>query len=147
MHDHCCCGHDHGHDHDHCPQGAPLTPAQEDFLHHLGHHHFLPVARFLVESSAQDDFSSVALAPVYLRAPDEPLESVKRTAAMLLELESAGCLSLDYDCPLEGYPYAEYLESEVYAYFCKTVEEGGGRPGFLGDTPRLELGSIAPAEK
>ena len=145
----CGCGHDHGqhsHSRAHADARAPLTQAQEAFLHHLEHHHFLPVARFLVERSGADDFSSVALAPVYLRAPDEGMEDVKETAAMLLALEEAGLISLDYDYPLEGYPYPEYLESDLYAFFCKTVEEAAGRPGFLGDTPRLELGSIALAE-
>ena len=92
---HCGCGHDHSHTHthdcgcghEHGPAQGELTPAMEDFLHHLHHHRFLPVARFLVESSVEEDFCAVALAPVYLRAPDESMESVKETAAMLLELE------------------------------------------------------------
>ena len=61
-------------------------------------------------------------------------------------LEEKGYLTLDYDYPLEGYPYTEYRQSDLYAYFCRTIEEAKGRPGFLGDTPVLELGSIAPAE-
>lgn len=139
--EHCGCGCEHGHH-----SNGPLTEAQEAFLHELAHHHYLPVARFLVESSVEDDFSSVALAPVYLRGPQETMEWVKETGAMLLELEEKGCLTLDYDYPLEGYPYAEYKESDLYAYFCKTIEEAKGRPGFLGDTPVLELGSIAPVD-
>ncbi|MBE5056334.1 hypothetical protein INF37_10020 [Pseudoflavonifractor sp. DSM 107456] len=149
---HCGCGHDHSHTHthdcgcgyEHGPAQGELTPAMEDFLHHLHHHHFLPVARFLVESSVEEDFCAVALAPVYLRAPDESMESVKETAAMLLELEKMGYLTLDYDYPLDRYSYKEYKESELYAYFCRTVAEGTGRAGFLGDRPVLELGSIAP---
>lgn len=142
--------HEHEHSHDHgCgySRHAGLTEAQADFLYHLEHHHFLPVARFLVESSVEDDFCSQALAPVYLRHPGEGLEAVRETAALLLELERAGLITLDYDCPLEGYDYAEYRDSELFAYFCRTVEEGKGRPGFLGDTPFLELGSIAPAQE
>lgn len=150
VHDeHCGCGHDHGHDHAHDHKhhsGGPLTEAQEAFLHELSHHHFLPVARFLVESTVEGDFSSVALAPVYLRTPEETMEWVKQTGSMLLELEERGYLTLDYDYPLEGYSYTEYRQSQLYAYFCKTIEEGKGRPGFLGDTPVLELGSIAPVE-
>ena len=128
------------------PHGGGLTEAQTAFLHELEHHHFLPVARFLIESSREDDFSSVALAPVYLRGPEESMEWVKETGAMLLELEEKGYLTLDYDYPLEGYPYTEYRQSDLYAYFCRTIEKAKGRPGFLGDTPVLELGSIAPAE-
>lgn len=149
-HEHCgCgCGHDHHHHHDHhpAPHGAPLTEAEAAFLHELSHHRFLPVARFLVESSTQPDFTAVALAPVYLRHAGETMEWVKETGAMLRGLEEKGYLTLDYDYPLEGYPYTEYKESQLYAYFQKTTAEAAARPGFLGDTPVLELGSIAPAQ-
>lgn len=159
MHEHHSCGcgcHDHHHDHhDHhdcCEHHhrngeGELTPAMADFLRHLEHHHYLPVARFLVESSAEEEFCSVALAPVYLRSPDEDMACVKETGAMLLALEEMGYLTLDYDYPLAGYSYKEYNESKLYAYFCRTVAEGAEKNGFLGDTPVLELGSIAPAEK
>ena len=150
MHEHqehcnCSCGHHQEH-HSLHPHGGGLTEAQTAFLHELEHHHFLPVARFLIESSREDDFSSVALAPVYLRGPEESMEWVKETGAMLLGLEEKGYLTLDYDYPLESYPYTEYRQSDLYAYFCRTIEEAKGRPGCLGDTPVLELGSIAPAE-
>lgn len=153
MHNHdescsCGCGHDHSHDHEnHQHTHKELTEIQRAFLHELEHHHFLPVARFLVESTVEDDFCSVALAPVYLRVPEETMEWVKETGKMLLELEEMGYLTLDYDYPLEGYPYTEYKTSALYTYFCDTIEEGKGRPGFLGDTPVLELGSIAPADE
>ena len=131
MHEHhsCLCGrHDRHHDHHGCHDHhrrsgeGELTPAMAGFLHHLEHHHYLPVARFLVESSAEEEFCSVAL-------------------------EEMGYLTLDYDYPLAGYSYEEYNESKLYAYFCRTVAEGAGKNGFLGDTPVLELGSIAPVEK
>ena len=62
------------------------------------------MARFLIESSREDDFSSVALAPVYLRGPEESMEWVKETGAMLLELEKKGYLTLDYDYPWRAIP-------------------------------------------
>ena len=143
----CGCGQEHGDAHMHAAhKTGTLTPAMEEFLHHLHHHHFLPVARFLVESSTEEDFCAVALAPVYLRSPDEGLDTVKETAALLLELEKMGYLTLDYDYPLDRYSYKEYKESKLYDYFCRTVAEGREQKGFLGDTPVLELGSIAPAE-
>lgn len=136
--------HDHDHEHCGCGRHAGLTGPQADFMHHLEHHHFLPVARLLVESSREEDFSSVALAPVYLRAAEEEMSSIRETASLLLELEEKGLLTLDYDYPLDGYDYTEYKNSAIYAYFCETIEEGKVRPGFLGDIPYLELGSIAP---
>lgn len=99
-----------------------------------------------MESTAEDDFSAVALSPVYLRSPEDTMEQVKEMGALLLDLERRGWITLDYGYALEGYPYEEYRTSALYAYFCRTVEEAKGRPGFLGDTPVLELGSIAPAE-
>lgn len=146
-HEHCPCGQtgEHSPSHREGREGG-LTQAQRAFLDELSHHHFLPVARFLVESTVEDDFSCVALAPVYLRGPEETMAWVKETGAMLLDLEEKGYLTLDYGDPLEGYAYQEYRDSQLYAYFCKTVEEGRGRPGFLGDTPVLELGSIAPVD-
>lgn len=57
-----------------------------------------------------------------------------------------GLLTMDYDILLRGYGYEEYKDSALYAYFCKTVSEGAGKPGFLGDTPMLDLGSMALTE-
>ena len=54
-----CCGHHHGH--------RELSEAHIAFLEELEEHHFLPVVRFMVESSRERDFSVEALAPVYLR--------------------------------------------------------------------------------
>ena len=52
----CGCGQEHGDAHTHAAhKTGMLTPAMEEFLHHLHHHHFLPVARFLVESSTEED--------------------------------------------------------------------------------------------
>lgn len=67
-----------------------------------------------------------------------------RWGRWLTSLEEGGYLSVDYDLPLSGYGYEEFKESELYAYFCRTVEEASRRKGFLGDLPVLELGSIAP---
>lgn len=150
MHEHdehcgCGCGHDHDHAHHHHHHAhGELTEAEAAFLHELEHHHYLPVARFLVESSTEPDFTAVALAPVYLRHKGEEMAWVKETGKLLLGLEEKGYLTLDYGYELEGYPYEEYKTSELYAYFCRTMEEAQGREGFLGDTPVLELGSIAP---
>lgn len=132
-----CCGHHHGH--------RELSEAHIAFLEELEEHHFLPVVRFMVESSRERDFSVEALAPVYLRHKGETMEWVRETGEMLRDLEMAGYLTIDYGYALENYPYTEYRESELYAYFCRTIEEGRERPGFLGDTPVLELGSIAPS--
>ena len=146
-HEHCgCgCGHDHEHHHHADVHAAPIevTENQKDFLHQLSHHHYLPVARFTVTDSRKEDFASTALAPVFLGSADDDMETAKEAGAFLQELEDLGLVTLDYDIPLKGYEYAEYKASALYKYFCATVAEGATRPNFLGNTPVLDLGSIA----
>lgn len=145
--EHCGCGscHDHAQIHE---AGKPTTPItvtenQKNFLHQLGHHHFLPVARFIVKNSKEDDFISIALAPVFIRSNADDMAMVKEAGAFLQKLEDIGLITLDYDIPLSGYEYEEYKGCAVYKYFCATVAEGAAKPGFLGDIPVLELGSMA----
>lgn len=149
--EHCGCGHDHGHNHT-CGADAPAAPVevtenQKDFLHELAHRHFLPVARFTIKDSREEDFASTALAPVFLSAATDDMETVKQAGAFLQKLEDLGLITLDYDIPLNGYGYEEYKTSALYEYFCKTVAEGASQPKFLGNTPVLELGSIALTEE
>jgi len=151
----CGCGHDHDHDHDHDhihaskPPVSPeqLTDNQKDFLHELGHRRYLPVARFTMTNSRKPDFICTALAPVFIRNVADDMAAVKEAGAFLEKLEDLGLITLDYDIPLNGYPYSEYKESELYEYFCKTVAEAAEKPGYLGDTPVLELGSMALTEE
>lgn len=150
-HEHCGCGCDCGHDHDAHQADAHIAPIkvaenQMYFLHLLSHHHYLPVARFTITDSREDEFVSTALAPVYLGSPADDMETVKEAGEFLKELEDMGLITLDYDIFLNGYEYEEYKTSTLYEYFCKTVAEGATRPNFLGDTPVLDLGSIALTE-
>lgn len=150
--EHCGCGCGHGHAHSHQQptdtSAAPLavTEHQADFLHQLHHRHALPVARFTIEDSRAEDFASTALAPVFIRSAADDMAAVKEAGAFLQTLEHMGLITLDYDIALTGYAYDEYKQSALYAYFCETVAEGAGKPGFLGDTPVLELGSMALTE-
>ena len=146
--EHCACGHDHEHLCRIDAQAGPIevTENQRDFLHQLSHKHYLPVARFTVMDSREEDFIATALAPVFLRSAADDMETVKEAGAFLQELEDLDLITLDYDIPLSGYEYEEYKASALYAYFCATVAEGAGMPDFLGNTPMLELGSIALTE-
>jgi hypothetical protein len=148
--EHCGCGCGHNHEHTHRTDipTAPIemTDNQRDFLHQLSHSHYLPVARFTIEDSREDDFIATALAPVFIRSAADDMETVKEAGAFLQQLEDLGLITLDYDMPLDGYGYEEYKDSSLYEYFRTTVVEGASRPGFLGDTPVLELGSMALTE-
>jgi hypothetical protein len=145
--EHCNCDHEHLHQADGHASPTEVTENQKDFLHHLGHSHYLPVARFTIKDSREADFVSTALAPVFLCSATDDMKTVKETGAFLQRLEDLGLVTLDYDIPLNGYDYEEYKTSALYEYFCATVAEGTSRPNFLGDTPVLELGSIALTEE
>ena len=148
-HDH---EHDHNHDHDHNDQNdthalpSELTENQKDFLHQLNHLQYLPVARFTLTDSREKDFASTALAPVFIRSLSDDMATVKEAGTFLQKLEDLGLITLDYDIPLDGYGYEEYTESAIYEYFRATVAEGASKPGFLGNTPLLESGSMALTE-
>lgn len=146
--EHCGCGcnHEYPRQADAHAASVEVTENQKNFLHQLGHNHYLPVARFTIKDSREEDFVSTALAPVFLRSATDDMETVKEAGAFLQSLEDLGLVTLDYDIPLNGYGYEEYKASALYEYFCATVAEGASRPNFLGNTPVLELGSIALTE-
>lgn len=151
--EHCGCGCGCGHDHEH-PRRADahsspieVTKNQKDFLYQLFHSHYLPVARFTVKDSRDEGFVSTALEPVFLRSTADDMKTVKEAGVFLQGLENLGLVTLDYDIPLNGYGYEEYKASALYEYFRATVAEGATRPNFLGNTPVLELGSIALTEE
>ncbi|MBW7571870.1 hypothetical protein [Caproiciproducens faecalis] len=145
-HCNCGCGHEHPRKADTNDTPVEVTESQREFLHQLHHRHYLPVARFTVTDSREVDFVSTALAPVFLCSASDDMKTVKEAGAFLQNLEDLGLITLDYDIPLNGYDYEEYKESALYAYFRETVAEGATRPNFLGNTPVLELGSIALTE-
>ncbi len=138
----CGCGHDH------TPVAVPegLSPMQVDILLALRQRQCLPVACFTFANSGDDTRRATALAPVYLGTPDDSMEQVKQLGGELIILEDMDLITLDYDLPIRDYPYDEYKNSALYAYFVKTVEEGALRPGAAFDTPELELGSMALTE-
>lgn len=145
--EHCGCGCGHGNPHKSASKN-PATPEQvtenqKDFLHQLRHHHYLPVARFTLTDSREPDFLSTALAPVFIRSATDDMATVKEAGAFVQKLEDMGLITLDYDIPLDGYAYEEYKSSAIYEYFCATVAQGGAQRDFLGNTPVLDLGSMA----
>lgn len=150
--EHCGCGchhHEHGDNcgcgHDHVEIVVPegLTPIEVDILMALRQLGCLPVACFSLTKRDDDARRAIALAPVYLSAPEDSMEQVKELGKVLTHLEDMDLITLDYDMTLKNYPYDEYKTSELYAYFVKTVEEGAQQPNAAFDTPKLELGSMA----
>ena len=125
------------------PAPLELTEREADFLRGMAQIPLLPLTRFLMLSSQEDDLESVGLSPVYLTDANESLDHIRETGALLLSLEEKGLITLDYDYPLEGYDYEVYRASSAYQLFVRTVQEGGQQEGFLFDLPELELGSMA----
>jgi hypothetical protein len=146
----CDCGHEHthedgcGHHHEHLVvEEGGITQAQADVLLAIHQRGYLPVARFALCSSKDADAYAVALEPVYIADAAEDLDTVKANGELFASLEDLGLITLDYDIRLTGYAYQEYVKSCLYAYFVETVKEASQKPGFVLDTPVLELGSVA----
>ncbi len=119
-----------------------LNPDQLAFLQQLLEIKYLPVAQFVVKSTKEENFASVALAPVFIRDLKDTMEDVKQAGGFLRTLEGKGMISIDYDMPLNGYTYNEYRNCDLFQYFTETVAEAKGKEGFLGDKATMELGSI-----
>lgn len=144
--EHCGCGCEHDHHHHEEIEIRPIegmSIVQQNMLLALLQRRYLPVACFTLASAENPGARSTALAPVYIGAQADTLEDIKALGAALRQLEDSGYITLDYDQPLEGYPYAEYHASQAFGFFRQTVAEAASRPGFVFDTPLLELGSMA----
>ncbi len=140
--EHCGCG---------CAHTEPIVPEgltrmQVDILLALAMRRYLPVACFSLAKEGVDGPNAIALDPVYLSSPDDSMELVKEIGAELVALEEGGLITLDYDLPLKGYPYEEYITSDLYALFVQTVKEATALPDHAYDTPVLELGCMALTE-
>ncbi len=155
-HDHnhsCCCGHEHKHEHGHdcCKQHhqanmSELSQAEQEFLANLAQYQCLPVAQFVVKSSKESDFETVALAPVFITQTTDTMQQVKNFGKKLKNLEEKGFIELDYDIPIDNYDYSEYHNSQLFEYFKATVEEGKGKDNFLGDIAVMQTGSMVLAQ-
>ncbi len=147
----CGCGHEHTHDeacgcgHHHAPLSAGesgLSEAQADALLAIHQRGYLPVARFALCSSRDGDAYAVVMEPVYVANAADDMDTARENGALFASLQDAGLITLDYDLRLSGYAYQEYEQSKLYAYFVETAKEAAGKPGFVLDTPLLELGSM-----
>jgi hypothetical protein len=103
---------------------------------------YLPLCRFLMGSSQEEELESVGLSPVFLEG-NEDLPAVRETGAVLEALANRGLITLDYDLALSNYDYAQYRSSPPFRLFRETVAQGAQQPGFLFDTAILEKGSMA----
>lgn len=145
-----CCGHSHTGSLEgnctHSLESLTINKKEKAFLMELVKFSYLPVSRFIMSSSIEHEAWIESLAPVYIIAIDDSMETVKEIGTVLSELEEKGLISLDYNIPLEDYDYTKHTKSALFSYFKETVDEGKKNPSFLFDTAEIELGSIALTE-
>ena len=70
-----------------------------------------------------------------MTAPAAAAASIPSTAA-----PAAAVTTTTTSIPTAG---CRYTESDLFAYFVRTIDEARGREGFLCDTAEIELGSMA----
>jgi len=145
-----CCNHSHPSnlegDCAHSLGSLTIDSKEIPFFRELVKRSYLPVSRFIMSSSIEEEAKIVSLAPVYIMAIDDSMETVKEIGTVLSQLEKKGLISLDYDIPLQDYDYTHYTKSALFSYFKETVNEGKRNPSFLFDTAEIELGSMALTE-
>ena len=131
-----------------CHSQEPLTISSEEksVLLELKQHKQLPISRFIMSSSKEKEANFVCLAPVYIKALDDSMETVKQIGAILSGLENKGLISLNYDIDMQGYDYTQHTNSALFAYFTETVKEAKGKPKFLCDTAEIEFGTMSLTE-
>lgn len=120
-----------------------ITEDEKAFLTQLAEIPFLPLARFMMQSTQLADAVAVWAAPIYLNSRNETSDDVKNTGAVLQSLEDKYLVTLDYDLPLQNGDYSIYEESRVYRDFCETAYKGVVADGVIYDLPYLQCGSIA----
>ncbi len=145
-----CGGHHHEHEHDEADDfedakvivSAPATAEQRAFLSAFERVAPLPVAKYVLKSSKEHSFESVALRDVCLREANDSIETIKETAAFLQGLEASNLVAIDYDVQLDDASYAHFYDSASFALFQETVAAGAENTDFLGDIAELEKGCL-----
>lgn len=120
-----------------------LTPQEQSFLLKLSHHKYLPISKFILSSTKNEEAYFTALAPVYLEKSEDSILDVKARVVMLKNLAQQQLISLDYGITISNYDYNKHLESNAYKYFIDTVSAAKNNQNFICDTASIEYGSIA----
>lgn len=140
-HEHHCCDADCQHSHT-----IEFTKQEYDFLLNFNQHAYLPLAQFAMSSTKSSHLQSIALSPVYLTDGTESVMQVREFGEMLLDLEDAGVITLDFDQPIENYGYELYKNSIAFHALKELIQEGSQRQDFLFDQALVEMGRMALTE-
>ena len=98
-----CCSHSHisnlEEEYVHLLKELTLNSKEISFLKEFAKCSYLPVSRFIMSSSIEEEAWVESLAPVYINSIDDSMETVKEIRTVLSELEKKRLISLDYDLP------------------------------------------------
>lgn len=108
----------------------------------------MPIARFELVSSLDEELLSVALNDVVLLSPEDTMEEVKERAAQIARYREKGLLTTRYDF---RYSYSGLLElyedSNLFNELWVLTQQGRGREGFLFDHAQVRMGLIVLTPK
>ena len=115
---------------------------------YLRQHPLMPIARFELVSSLDDELLSVALNDVVLLDPEDTMEEVKDRAAQIARFREKGLLTTRYDMRVaDGDLTAMYENSNLFNELWVLAQQGRGKEGFLFDNARVRMGLIALTAK
>lgn len=108
----------------------------------------MPIARFELTSSLDEELLSVALDDVVLLDPEDTMEEVKERAAQIARFREKGLLTTRYDMRVaDGDLAALYEDSNLFNELWVLAQQGRGREGFLFDDARVRMGLIVLTAK
>ena len=108
----------------------------------------MPIARFELVSSLDEELLSVALNDVVLLDPEDTMEEVKERAAQIARFREKGLLTTRYDMQIaNGDLAAMYEDSNLFNELWVLAQQGRGKEGFLFDDARVRMGLIVLTAK
>ena len=108
----------------------------------------MPIARFELISSLDEELLSVALNDVVLLDPEDTMKKVKDRAAQIARFREKGLLTVRYDMRIaDGDLFAMYENSNLFNELWVLAQQGRGKEGFLFDDAQVRMGLIVLTAK
>ena len=99
----------------------------------------MPIARFELISSLDEELLSVALNDVVLLDPEDTMEEVKDRAAQIARFREKGLLTVRYDMRI--------ADGDLFDELWVLAQQGRGKDGFLFDDAQVRMGLIVLTAK
>jgi len=108
----------------------------------------MPIARFELLSSLDEELVSVALNDVVLLSPEDTMAEVKERAAQIARFREKGLLTTRYDFHYASSGLWElYENSNLFNELWVLTQQGRGKEGFLFDHAQVRMGLIVLTQK